>query len=236
MSIRCARKNSADDSLRSYYCDLTIRRLIAMRRHEEGWQAAQEFGLTIANAAPDQPDRVLVPCCLAYLAHGVDLAAITPLLADALAHRTAQGNRFGQLHMLVLTAWQELQLLGEQAAARTLDQAAHLARETGYIRVLLDVPDLASIVRKLDLCVESAPLREPGERSADSGDNVLTQQELKVLELLARDHTYQQIAEELVISINTVRTHVRHIYRKLGVRSRDQAIASAWSDGLLATE
>ena len=48
------------------------------------------------------------------------------------------------------------------------------------------------------------------------------------------ERTYQQIAEELVISINTVRTHVSHLYRKLGVRRRDQAVAEAKRLGLFA--
>jgi LuxR family maltose regulon positive regulatory protein len=64
---------------------------------------------------------------------------------------------------------------------------------------------------------------------------LLTAQERNVLKLLAADRTYQQIAEELVMSINTVRTHVRHVYRKLSVRRRDQAIDAAHRRGLLAT-
>ena len=61
----------------------------------------------------------------------------------------------------------------------------------------------------------------------------LTARERNVLRLLDADYTYRQIAKELVISLNTVRTHVRHIYKKLGVRRRDQAVASAREYGIL---
>ena len=55
----------------------------------------------------------------------------------------------------------------------------------------------------------------------------LTPRELEVLALLARHLTNRQIAEELVISSGTVKTHTLRIYRKLGVRGRQQAVARA---------
>jgi LuxR family maltose regulon positive regulatory protein len=62
---------------------------------------------------------------------------------------------------------------------------------------------------------------------------LLTAQEQAVLTLLAEDLTYEQIAQALTISINTVRTHVKNIYRKLAVRRRDQAIQRAQVLGLV---
>nr|BBH93136.1 hypothetical protein KTA_13350 [Thermogemmatispora argillosa] len=52
-------------------------------------------------------------------------------------------------------------------------------------------------------------------------------QELRVLRLLALGYSNAEIARELVVSVNTVRTHVRHIYQKLNVHSRHRAIAAA---------
>ena len=66
-----------------------------------------------------------------------------------------------------------------------------------------------------------------------NGAEALTAQEQRVLKLLAADCTYEQIGAELVLSIGTVRTHVRHIYKKLAVHRRDQAIAAAQRRGLL---
>ena len=53
----------------------------------------------------------------------------------------------------------------------------------------------------------------------------LTPREQAILELLARGDYYKEIADALGISVHTVCTHIRHIYEKLHVRSRTQAIA-----------
>ena len=55
----------------------------------------------------------------------------------------------------------------------------------------------------------------------------LTESELAVLRFLPSHMTNQEIAESLFLSINTVKTHLRSAYRKLGVTSRRAAIARA---------
>lgn len=61
----------------------------------------------------------------------------------------------------------------------------------------------------------------------------LTNREVEVLQLLAEGLTPAEIAERLFISRKTVGTHIEHVFRKLGVRSRSQAIAVAYRDGLV---
>lgn len=53
--------------------------------------------------------------------------------------------------------------------------------------------------------------------------NNLTEQELRVLELVSEHLTNREIASALVIAESTVETHVHHLLRKLGCRSRRQA-------------
>ena len=53
----------------------------------------------------------------------------------------------------------------------------------------------------------------------------LSPREREVLELLARGYLYKEIAERLSLSLPTISTHIRHIYEKLQVRSRAQAVA-----------
>ena len=62
----------------------------------------------------------------------------------------------------------------------------------------------------------------------------LSDRELDVLRLLGSDLDGPGIARELVVSLNTVRTHTKHIYTKLGVNNRRAAISRAHQLGLLA--
>jgi LuxR family maltose regulon positive regulatory protein len=79
-----------------------------------------------------------------------------------------------------------------------------------YVRKLL------AAIRKENTAVGSPALLDP-----------LSERERQVLQLLTTPMSSAEIAQELVISVNTVRTHVRRIYRKLDVHSRLQAIARA---------
>jgi LuxR family maltose regulon positive regulatory protein len=62
----------------------------------------------------------------------------------------------------------------------------------------------------------------------------LTPRELELLQLAAHDLSGPGIAEELTVSISTVKTHFNHIYKKLGVQGRGGAVAKAMRLGLVA--
>jgi DNA-binding NarL/FixJ family response regulator len=71
-------------------------------------------------------------------------------------------------------------------------------------------------------------------RSGQVGSSgVLSEREIEVLRILARGFTTVQTASELVISENTVKTHIRHILNKLEVGNRAEAVAKATKLGLL---
>ncbi len=55
----------------------------------------------------------------------------------------------------------------------------------------------------------------------------LSEREVEVLRLLATGESYAELAQTLVVSTNTVKTHLQHIYGKLGVTNRTQAVARA---------
>src|SRR5216117_1101047 len=63
----------------------------------------------------------------------------------------------------------------------------------------------------------------------------LSQRELEVLELIARGSTNREAAKQLFISEATVKTHLLHVYAKLGVNDRAAAVAAAFERGLLRT-
>jgi NarL family two-component system response regulator LiaR len=67
-----------------------------------------------------------------------------------------------------------------------------------------------------------------------SSNDILTHREFEVLKLLSRGYSNLEIAKSLVISSATVKNHLNNIYHNLGVCSRAEAIAWAWSNGLVA--
>jgi DNA-binding NarL/FixJ family response regulator len=70
-------------------------------------------------------------------------------------------------------------------------------------------------------------------RSPDQNTQLLTARELEVLQLLAQGRSTEKIADELFISINTVRNHVANILNKLNVHSKLEAVAIAAREGLI---
>jgi len=79
-------------------------------------------------------------------------------------------------------------------------------------------PMSSHIARKIVLSFQQAPPSSPVSQS-------LTPREVEVLDLLAKGFLYKEIAEKTKTSYATVHTHIRHIYEKLHVRSRTEAVA-----------
>ena len=72
---------------------------------------------------------------------------------------------------------------------------------------------------------------------ADPGDNVrlrsLTPRETEILRLVARGQSNTQIAQNLVVAEQTVKTHIGNIFAKLNLRDRAQAVIFAYESGLI---
>jgi LuxR family maltose regulon positive regulatory protein len=73
----------------------------------------------------------------------------------------------------------------------------------------------------------------PSLRASDGTAGLLSDRELTVVRYLASRLTNREIAAEMFVSTNTLKTHVQRIYRKLGVSSRTEAIAEARRLGVL---
>ena len=95
----------------------------------------------------------------------------------------------------------------------------HRRAHVGLLRTILDILGGAAAPRG----GEPAPLREE-----------LSDAELRVVRYLSSNLKAPEIAAELCVSANTVRTHIRHIYAKLGAHDRNEAVARARELRLLA--
>ncbi len=79
--------------------------------------------------------------------------------------------------------------------------------------------------------VESAPFQRNHKALESLG---ISDRELDVLDLLGKGHSNREIADKLFISVNTVKTHLAHLYEKLGVNRRSMAVRKARSLRLIS--
>lgn len=137
----------------------------------------------------------------------------------------------------------------EKAISR-LTHALELAQPRGYLRTFIDAGE--GIAKLLFQCAQQGIHKQfcleileafptdsktiypiKSDSSSESIVESLSQREIEVLQLIAEGCTNQQIAEELIVSLSTVKTHARNIFGKLGVKNRTEAVAKARLFGLL---
>jgi DNA-binding NarL/FixJ family response regulator len=86
-------------------------------------------------------------------------------------------------------------------------------------------PMTGSVARKVVLAFRASA---PAVKAGCPPENELTEREQAVLEYLSQGFLYKEIADELGVSWHTVHTHIRHVYEKLHVRSRGEAVAKCF--------
>jgi LuxR family transcriptional regulator, maltose regulon positive regulatory protein len=127
------------------------------------------------------------------------------------------------------------------AALVTAGEACRRAGEGDGIREETWLAQAADVLRG---CADPGPVardwflreqraRREDHRAAPTGPERLTERELAILALLPTPLSQRELAGSLFVSQNTLKTHLRAVYRKLGVDSRDQAVLRARSLGLL---
>lgn len=133
-------------------------------------------------------------------------------------------------------------------AEETLRRALRLAEPEGYIRLFVDegtplaallgriaIHDHSEYLAKLIKTASDLRLMIGDWRLAETELDALTERELEILALMARGAPNQQIADELVIGVGTVKGHINHILGKLGSRNRTEAVARGRELNLLKT-
>jgi len=162
---------------------------------------------------------------------GEAVGLLTRLLEAAEA-----GGRIGAvIEILVVQALALQQAHDRPAALSVLQQALALAEAEGHVRVFVD--EGAPMAELLRAAGEQGPaayarqllasLGGPGPAPVGVLVAPLSEREREVLRLLATDLSGPEIARRLVVSLNTVRTHTKNIYAKLGVNSRRAAVRRA---------
>jgi LuxR family maltose regulon positive regulatory protein len=159
-------------------------------------------------------------------------------LLDRLLEAAEAGGRGGAvIELFALKALAASRLGAEPAALTHLQRALQLAEPEGYARIFLDEgPALQRLLERLATgaggnyarrLLDKVPGEDEKAGTAPHSQESLSDRELEVMRLLASDLSGPEIAHELVVSLNTVRTHTKSIYTKLGVNSRRAAIRKA---------
>jgi DNA-binding NarL/FixJ family response regulator len=171
----------------------------------------------LALAARYDPDIVLIDLRMPRL-DGI----------EAIRRLTARGPR---PRTIALTTYaDDTSVLGAlRAGAR-----GYLTKDAGAEQIRAAVEAVARGEAALDPAVQHhvlAALTEPTAETPELPDG-LTPREAEVLALIAEGLTNAEIADRLVVSAATVKTHVNHIFAKAGVRDRAQAVVYAYAHGL----
>ena len=235
------------------------RLLLAQGDLAEAARWTSECGLT----ADDEPDYPREPGHLVLtrvlLAQGQPTQALA--LLDRLHAAAAAQDRAGSLIEIGALRALALAASGKEAAAvAALAGALTLASPQGYVRVFTDEgPPMAALLGRLVAAqrAEHADARRVPlgclarlQQAFDAGHPVpghgrgratasqgivepLTRRELEVLGMLAAGRSNRAIADQLVVTLNTVKKHVSHVLDKLGAANRTEAVARAQQLGLI---
>lgn len=172
------------------------------------------------------------------LRRGEEALALTELSALAQAAEEQEHWRnLAEIRVLMALALRQAQRASEAQAV--LREALLCLQGAGERQLLLDVGEpMVGLLRATMPLLREPPLRRFAQgvlrdlvRKDEQavGMAALSPQERRVLRLLVAGYTNAQIAEELVVSVNTVKTQLKQVFRKLGVTTRRDAVAQVLS-------
>ncbi len=194
-------------------------------------------------------------CTLARVLIASDKAKeAIPLLERLIKYADDDGRNGNLITYLSLLAVAHRAHSKIESALRYLSQALKLGESGGYVRTFVDLGEPRRDRRQATARQKMAPAyvsgllaafpdREPTFSSQPAAIpkleteevlvDPLNEREVQILRLLSARRSYQEISEELYLSLNTIKWYTRNIYSKLGVNKKNQAAARAQELGIL---
>ena len=166
----------------------------------------------ISNLPKDQPDIVLMDIELP----GINGIQATKLIKD----------KFPQVEVIMVSVYEDSDLVFEALKAGA---SGYITKSANYMELLSALDEISR---------GGAPMSSRIARMVIDNFHVnpnspLTKRETEILQLISEGKTYTQISEQLFISKETSKTHIKNIYSKLQVNSKSEAIAKANMDKLI---
>jgi LuxR family maltose regulon positive regulatory protein len=228
------------------------RLLLALGRDGEAARWTEERGLTADDAVSYGRERDYLVLARVLLAEHEPTGALR-LLERLHTLAASQGRTESLIEITALRSLATQAAGDHQGALTELAEALTLARPVGYIRVFADEgAPMAALLQSLIRARQGghapavssraardhlnrvarafrSPIGQP-DRPAPAASGLLeslTRRELEVLGLVAAGRPNREIADELVITLETVKKHLSHIFDKLGAANRSEAVARA---------
>jgi NarL family two-component system response regulator LiaR len=154
---------------------------------------------------------------------------------DGIGATAAIKQALPQVEVLVMTSFiEDEKVFGAMRAGAT----GYVLKDSDPEDVVKAIHSAAAGESPLDPRVVRRLMQEftPAKHKAEAPSEPLSEREIEVLKLVARGFSNQQIAERLIISPKTAKTHVSNILSKLGLASRTQAAVYALKENLVTAE
>jgi len=179
-----------------------------------------------------QPDMVLVAQAASgkeaiqqYREHRPDVTLMDLRLPDisGIDALIAIRSEFPEARIIMLTTFE-----GDVEIQRALEAGAK-----GYLLKNMPPSELVQVIRHVHAGKKRLPPELAAQLAEHMSDESLTAREVEVLKYVANGNRNRDIAQQLFISEETVKVHVKHIMEKLGAKDRTQAIAIAVRRGII---
>ena len=205
-------------------------------------QAVDQWAKAYRASRPDSSFEYAELTLVRYLLMNRDVEIVPSILQPLLDTAGHEGRLRASMEIKLLFSRYYQDIGDIPTALKWLSEALEIAAPEGFIRLFLDeapVLELLPQVRETAPDLVDAILGQ--QKSADDVERPaqpqlpepLTEQELNILALIVGGKTNQQIADELFVTVGTVKWHVHNILQKLGVNNRTQATIRAQELGLL---
>jgi DNA-binding NarL/FixJ family response regulator len=186
----------------------------------------------IAAIINNQPDMLMVAQAASakeaielYRKHLPDVTLMDLRLPDMSGVDTmiAIRREYPEARIVMLTTFE-----GDVEIKRALEGGAR-----GYLLKSMPPKELIEVVRQVHAGKKRIPSQLAAQLAEHLGDEALTEREVEVLRRISGGNRNRDIAEQLVISEETVKVHIKHIMEKLGASDRTQAVSIGIRRGII---